>query len=131
MVRRITTKAERFSDWAGPLGAAFAALCCLGVPFIVAAIAAVGLSFLRSDPILWPLMIVSILTALWGMWMGWRNHRNAGPFILTVFAGTALVAGVIFVHGFPARELIYGGSAAIVGASIWNATLRTRCERRA
>lgn len=123
------TRSERIADWAGPLGATFAALCCLGVPFIVAAIAAVGLGFLRSDPILWPLMIVSIIVALWGMWRGWRVHRRAGPFILALLAGVALVAGVIFIHGFPARELIYAGSVAIIVASIWNVISRTRCKR--
>lgn len=127
----MTSRTERIADWAGPLGAVFAALCCLGVPFIVAAIAAVGLSFLRSDPILWPLMIVSIIVALWGMWRGWQAHRSIGPFILGLVAGSALVAGVIFVHGFPAKELIYAGSATIIAASVWNVIHRARCEKRA
>lgn len=126
----MTTKAERIADWAGPLGSAFAALCCLGLPFIVGAITAAGLGFLRSDPILWPLMIASIGLALWGLWRGWRTHRNAGPFILGFLAGLSLVAGVIFVHGFPAKELIYGGSAAIIAASIWNVAVRTQCEKQ-
>ena len=97
---------------------------------MVAALAAVGLSFLRADPILWPLLILSIILALWGMVRGWRTHRNAGPLVLGLLAGAALVAGVIFVHGFPATELIYGGSAAMIAASIWNAIARTRCEHR-
>lgn len=115
---------ERIADWAGALGAAFAALCCLGVPFIVAALTAAGLGFLRSDPILWPLMIASILVALWGLWRGRRVHALLGPFALGLVAGAALVAGVIFIHGFPARELIYFGSAALIGASVWNAMAR-------
>lgn len=49
---------------------------------------------------------------------------TAGPFILGFLAGVALVAGVIFVHGFPAKELIYGGSAAIIAASLWNVIVR-------
>ena len=120
---------EKFADSAGALAAIFAALCCLGVAWIVAALTAVGLSFLRADPILWPLMIVSIFVALWGMWRGKRTHGSLGPFLLALIAGVALVAGVIFVHGFPARELIYGGSAALIGATAWNVMARTRCER--
>jgi mercuric ion transport protein len=122
---------ERVADWAGPLGAVFAALCCLGVPFVVAALAAVGMSFLRSDPILWPLMIVSIIVALAGMLGGRRHHQTLAPFGLGVLASSALIAGVIFVHGFPAKELIYAGSLGLIAASIWNAVLRTRCEQRA
>jgi mercuric ion transport protein len=127
----MTTRAERIADWTAPLTAVFAALCCLGVPFIIAALAAVGLSFLRADPILWPLMILSLLVALWGMWRGRRTHGSAGPFIVALLAGIALVAGVIFVHGFPARELIYGGSVGLIAATIWNVSARVRCEKRA
>jgi mercuric ion transport protein len=123
--------AERIADWAGALGASFAALCCLGVPFIVAALTAVGLGFLRSDPILWPLMIASILVALWGLWRGRRIHATPWPFALGLVAGVVLVAGVIFVHGSPAKELIYFGSAALIAASLWNVTARRRYERRA
>ena len=123
------SRGERIADWTAPLAAVFAALCCLGVSFIVAGLAAVGLSFLRSDPVLWPLMIVSILVALWGMWRGLRMHGSAVPFIVALFSGIALVAGVIFVHGFPARELIYAGSVGLIGATIWNVGARVRYER--
>ena len=126
----MTTKAERVADIAGPLGAVFAALCCLGVPFIVAALAAVGLSILRADPFLWPLMIVSLIVALWGMWRGMRTHGSTGPLLIGVLSGVALVAGVIFVHGFPARQLIYAGSVGIFAATFWNVASRVRCERR-
>lgn len=122
--------AERLADWAGPFGAVFAALCCLGVTWIVASITAAGLGFLRSDPILWPLMIASILFALWGMWRGRATHGAVSPFLLGALAGAALVAGVIFVHGFPAKELIYAGSIGLAAASIWNAVARRCCERR-
>ncbi|HVZ49515.1 MAG TPA: MerC domain-containing protein [Gemmatimonadaceae bacterium] len=126
MARRL----ERFADWTGPIGSVFAALCCLGVPWLVAAVTAVGLGFLRKDAILWPLMIAAILLAFWGMWLGYRAHQSAPPLILGVASGISLVAGVIFVHGFPARELIYAGSVGLIVASIANAALRSRCERR-
>lgn len=76
-------------------------------------------------------MIVSILVALWGMWRGLRMHGSAVPFIVALFSGIALVAGVIFVHGFPARELIYAGSVGLIGATIWNVGARVRYERLA
>ena len=122
-------KLERIADWTGPAGSVFAALCCLGVPWLVAAVTAVGLGFLRKDAILWPLMIASILVAIWGMWLGYRVHRSALPLTLGLASGVALIAGVIFVHGFPAKELIYAGSIGLIAASVWNAALRSRCER--
>jgi mercuric ion transport protein len=125
----VARKVERIADWTGPIGSVFAALCCLGVPWLVAAVTAVGLGFVRADSILWPLMIASILVALWGMWAGYRTHRSYRPLSLGVASGAALVGGVIFVHGFPAREMIYAGSAGLIAASIWNASMRSRCER--
>jgi mercuric ion transport protein len=124
----VTRKVERIADWTGPIGSVFAALCCLGVPWLVAAITAVGLGFLRADAILWPLMIASILVAIAGMWFGYRRHRSRFPLLIGVLSGAALIAGVIFVNGFPARELIYGGSVGLIAASIWNAIVRRGCE---
>jgi mercuric ion transport protein len=122
----VPRRLERFADWAGPAGSVFAALCCLGVPWIVSAITAVGLAFLKSDAILWPLLIAAILLSIWGFWIGYRAHRGALPLAVGVTSAASLIAGVIFVHGFPARELIYAGSIGMVVASIWNVALRKR-----
>src|SRR5262245_52418350 len=85
------------ADWAGVFGASFAALCCAGTPFIMAGLAAMGLSFLRRDAILWPLMIASLLVALGGFLRDTRFHLRRGPLVLAVVASATLVAGVIFV----------------------------------
>ena len=115
------------TDGAGVLGATFAALCCAGTPFIVSALAAVGLSFLRSDAILLPLMGVSLVVALWRVWQGRRVHGSSGPLALAVAGAAALVAGVVFIHGFPAKQVIWSGAAALIAASVWNVSARRRC----
>lgn len=117
-----------WTDGAGAL-AAFAALCCMGAPVIVSALAAVGLSWLRRDAILWPLMFLAIAIALWGLSHDRREHGLAGPLALAGTAAVALVAGVVFVHGAPARLLIYAGALALVAATLWN--IRARRTRRA
>ena len=121
------TCAARLADGAGVLGAAFAALCCAGTPLIVSGLAAVGLSSLRNDAILWPLMFASLAVALWGFRQGRRLHGSAGPLALAVAGAAALVAGVVFIHGFPAKQVIWAGAAALVGATLWNLTHRRRC----
>ena len=117
---------ESVADWAGVVGASFAALCCAGIPFIVAGLALLGLSFLKRDAILWPLMITSLLVALWGFWRGARFHQRFGPLYLSALASVVLVAGVIFVHGFPAMEMIWSSIAALLVATLWNVVLRRR-----
>jgi len=124
-------KAERIADSAGVFGAIFAALCCLGVTYIVAGLAALGLSFLRKDAILWPLMLASLVVAMWGMWRGRRVHGSATPLIIGLIAGVALVAGVIFIHGPPARLFIMLGAVGLVVATVLNVTARLRRTRPA
>jgi mercuric ion transport protein len=118
------------TDGAGVLGAVFAALCCAGTPLILSALATLGLSFLRSDRILWPLMLVSLLVALWGFWKGQRLHGSAGPLLVGLGGAAALSAGVIFVHGFPAKELIGFGAVSLIGAAAWNTVARGSCVMR-
>lgn len=118
------------ADAGGVFGAVFAALCCAGTPFIVAGLAALGLGFLKNDAILWPLMFLSLAVALWGFWTGRRIHGLTTPLIVALAGAGALVAGVVFVHGFPAMQLIWGGSAALIVATIWNVVARRRCAVR-
>ncbi len=126
---RSVGRAVRLADVAGALGAVFAALCCAGTPLIVGALAAVGLSFLRRDAILWPLMFTSLGVSLWGFWSGRRTHRATGPLVLATAGATALVAGVVVIHGFPAKQVIWAGAAALVVATLWNARERADYRR--
>lgn len=118
------SKGVQAADSAGVIGAIFAALCCAGTPIIVSGLAAVGLSSLRRDAILWPLMLVSLVVALWGFWRGFQKHRARGPISLGVVGAMSLALGVIVVHGPPAMQMIYGGAAALVVATVWNIAAR-------
>jgi mercuric ion transport protein len=118
--------AVRWADSAGVLGAIVAALCCMGAPVIVGALGAVGLAWLRQDAILWPLMFLSLGVALFGLARDRRRHGIAGPLVVAVAGATALVAGVVFVHGQPARLLIYAGALALFAATTWNVVARRR-----
>jgi mercuric ion transport protein len=114
----------RVADSAGVAAAIVAALCCAGTPIIVGALAALGLGFLRKDAILWPVMLGSLLVALWGFWRGLRAHRQAGPLLLGIAGAVSLASGVILVHGFPAMQMIYGGAIVLVMATLWNVRAR-------
>lgn len=122
-----TSALVRLADSGGVLGAIFAALCCAGTPFIVAGLSAVGLGFLKNDAILWPLMFASLAVALWGFWIGRRVHGLFGPLVLATVGAIALVAGVVFIHGFPAMQVIWTGVAALIVATFWNISARRRC----
>ncbi len=124
------SKILRVADSAGVVGAVFAALCCAGMPLILSVLAAVGLSFLRTDAILLPLMGLSLVVSLWGFWIGRKLHGANGPLSLAVAGSIALVAGVVFVHGPPAKMLIGVGALALVVATSWNIVLKKTCVVR-
>ena len=126
---RPRVRASRLADGAGVLGAVLAALCCAGTPFIVAGLTAVGLGVLRRDAILWPLMILSLLVALWGFRQGVRAHGRRGPLWLGAAGSLSLAAGVIVVHGPPAMQMIYGGAGALAAATAWNLAARRAAGR--
>lgn len=112
------------ADSAGAGGAILAALCCAGTPLILSALAATGLTFLRRDAILWPLMLLSLVVALWGFRQGRLRHRNSGPLALGAVASISVACGVIVVHGPPAMQMIYGGAFGLVAATLWNVRAR-------
>jgi mercuric ion transport protein len=127
-------KAAKFSwvaDGAGVLGASFAALCCAGTPFVLVGLAALGVGFLKRDGILWPLMIASLMVALWGFWRGRQIHGRVGPFVIGLLSATVLTAGVIFVHGFPAMQMIWTAIAGLIVATAWNLFARLRLDTQA
>jgi mercuric ion transport protein len=118
----------RLVDAAGAFGAIVAALCCAGTPLIVTALAATGLSALRKDAILWPVMLISLAVAMWGYWQGHRVHHAWAPLIVGVIGAVSLALGVIVVHGFPAMQMIYSGAMLLVAATTWNIVARARCK---
>jgi hypothetical protein len=45
---------------------------------------------------------------------------------LGIIGAVSLACGVIVVHGPAAMEMIYGGAAALVTATVWNTWARRR-----
>ena len=118
----------QLTDAAGTFGAIVAALCCAGTPLIVAALAATGLSALRRDAILWPVMLLSLCVALWSFHQGQRRHRARAPLIGGSVDAVVLALNVIVVHGPPVMMMIYGGAMALVVATLWNVVARKHCR---
>ncbi len=104
---------------AGVVASILAALCCAGVPAVVGVLSAVGLGFLRTDAILLPLIAPSLGIALWGLARDRSVHGAAGPLVVGVLGGAALIAGV-----FLATPLVALGGLLLVAAVAWNIVAR-------
>lgn len=76
----MTTSADGFwkrnLDKIGVGGSLFAALCCLGFPALLSIVSAIGLGFAVNDAILIPLLGVSLLIAVGGLYLGVRHHDS-------------------------------------------------------
>src|SRR5215471_17005224 len=84
-------------DQIGVGGSAFAALCCLGTPAVLAIASSIGLGFLINDAILIPLLIAFLLITLVGLYLGMRHHRRTWALILGAVGAVLLVLSVTFV----------------------------------
>jgi len=122
--------AGRFVGGAGVVAAACAALCCAGAPIVLSVLSATGLSWLRNDAILLPIIAVTLGLALWGFWRRRRVHGVSGPLALGFVGSVALVAGVVVLHGMASKLGIGVGTVSLFAATIWNARLPVACDVR-
>lgn len=120
--------ASRFVGGAGVVAASCAALCCAGAPIVLSVLSAAGLSWLRDDMILLPIIAGALGLALWGFWRRRRVYGVSGPLVLGVLGAVALVAGVVVLHGPTSKIGIGAGTLSLFAATIWNARLPAACD---
>lgn len=112
----------RLAQLGGVFGAAFVTACCLGLPAVISVATALGAGFLLHDEILFPLFVLFIVPALWGLRISTRHHGYAPPFWLGVSgAGVAAAGFWLLVSGWwPHSVALYAGLAGFVGGSVWD-----------
>ncbi|MEO8718288.1 MAG: MerC domain-containing protein, partial [Burkholderiales bacterium] len=116
---------KRHLDKIGVGGSAFAALCCLGFPALLAILSAIGLGFLIRDAVLIPMLVVFLAIAVYGLYDGMRRHRHRMAFGVGVVAALLLFASIWFGSGIAAGI----GIAALLASSLLNVWFATRPAR--
>jgi mercuric ion transport protein len=114
---------KRHLDKVGIGGALFAVLCCLGFPALISVVSAIGLGFLINDTILMPLLGISLLVTLAGLYLGVRQH---GSWLAFVIGAASALALFIFMTVAMNKVLAYASIAGVVAASFLNVWLRIR-----
>ena len=83
--------------------------------------------------------VAALAVALWGFRRGQQVHGSPGPLVLAAAGAVALVAGVVFIHGFPAWQVTWSGSAgprrrdgvkAEPASSVQNLAALVACDAR-
>ena len=107
---------EKTKQISSLIGTAITAACCLGLPVVLSALAAVGLGFLINDAILIPLFIGFISFNLWLLYrtvnkQEARPTEQLSPFKLAAIGGGISIVGLLLsVAGIGlATLLIYIG----------------------
>lgn len=121
-VRAVST----YAGGAGAVAGICAALCCAGAPIILSVLAATGLSFLRTDAILLPVIAIALLIALIGFETGRRLHGSAAPLTIGFVGSVVLVVGVLVLHGVIAKVAIGVGALVLLVATVLNARFGNR-----
>lgn len=113
---------DLFKQIAGLMGTGFAAACCLGIPVILSAAGAVGLSFIINDAYLMPLFAAFVLFTLWQLYGSAKKHNDMRPFWLSAVSGLiSMVALFVMVTGIYASTVLVGlGLLGLVSGSIWD-----------
>ncbi len=111
-------------DKVGILGAILSHLCCVGIGANIGFFAAIGAGFLMNNMIRVPIVTISLVISMLGVFMSYSKHRNIFPFIMSVISSV-----VIFVFSFAIRVdiLVYAGLAGLIGASGYNYVCFKRC----
>ena len=125
---RMSKALSGYAGGAGAVAATCAALCCAGAPIIVSVLAATGLSFLRTDAVLLPVIGVALVIALWGFWKGGLQHGSWSPLLMGIAGSVALLLGVVVLHRMSSKVAIGGGAIALLVATIWNARRLGNCD---
>lgn len=119
---------EKLSQFGGLSGAAIAAACCLGIPVVLSAVAAVGLGFLINDAYLLPMFVGFTGLNLWTLYRSARKHETLSEEAMLAF-WIASIGAVVSATGLGlmvtgilpvARILIYLGLAVLAACNIWD-----------
>jgi mercuric ion transport protein len=95
--------------------AAFAAACCAGASWALAALTAVGAGFLINDAVLIPLFVALLGLSLWLLLRSARAHAYLKPVYL---AGAGAVAALVGL--WTSTVVLFAGLGVMVASSLWD-----------
>ena len=106
-------------DFFGQIGstasAAFAAACCIGASWALAALTAVGAGFLINDAVLIPLYVAPLGLSLWLLFRSARAHRDLRPVYLAALGALGALVGL-----WTSTVVLFGGLGLMVASSLWD-----------
>ncbi len=91
--------------------------CCLivGAGPVLVTVSALGLGFALASPALIPVVLAALALTTWGLWLGFRSHGRAEPFMVGLVGAAATALGL-----FVWNPAVVMGLAVLGGAIVWS-----------
>ena len=105
----------------GGVVALLALAAWLGLPIVAAFLSAIGVQLATVNPLLVPVMIAALGLVQVGLWLGFKSHGNAEPFMIGLVGSASTVIGLLVWT--PAAVL---GFITIAGTIVFNQYLLVR-----
>lgn len=111
---------------------AMALFCPMCIPAIGTFLASAGLGFAVQEHVLRPALIFTLVLANLGfLWSYLKKHHNIWPFIFGSLASFAMYIGrYVYLSPQENKVLLYSGTPALIGVSLWNLYLSNRVRRK-
>jgi hypothetical protein len=111
---------EKVSNVSTSIAALLGFACPACFPAVIAALSSVGFGFLASAKVIVPILFIFLFGGWFGLWLGYKLHKNITPLILSILAGVMIPVGR-FVLG--SQPLAYLASGLVIIAAVWNILL--------
>ncbi len=105
-----------WSDWIGMVASIGCAIHCAAMPFVIASLPALGLSFLADESFHQWMAVVCFVIALAAFVPGWRKHRRLLPAAVGVVGLTFICTAAFGLAGecCPSCQFVPEGSEQVV-----------------
>lgn len=116
-------------DWLAVTAAAGCAVHCVALPFVVAALPAIGAEWLGDERLGSSALAISILLAALALTQGCRRHRSLQPLLLAALGFAALIGAEAGPETSTLGSVVLSASGGllIVGAHMINRSLCLTC----
>ena len=114
-------KLSSWGDWVGMVASIGCAIHCAAMPFVIASLPALGLSFLADEAFHKWMALVCFLIAIAAFVPGWRKHRRLLPAIVGL-VGLTMISGAAFGLAGECCPSCEAAAANVVAAGDTSAT---------
>jgi len=111
------------NSFIGGIGGIFAGLCCAGLPLFLAFLTGIGLGFVISDFILFPIFFISLAFMFRALIYNKRKHLSLSPIIISIFGAVLILIGI-----FVSSILLWIGVTGLFISTIWDYNLVRKCK---